>query len=143
VPTNSIDFILTDPPYLVNYRDRNGRSIQNDVQTDWLRPAMREAYRVLKHGLGMFVGSWFSGFVVEHYTLAVAEDAITYDWRSVWFFSAVVFAVVLIVFCSRSPKTRRVRMFLLPRNLPSIHYLNSDLWVLDGGQNRDIIVSKA
>jgi DNA modification methylase len=48
MPANSIDFILTDPPYLVNYRDRNGRSIQNDFNTDWLRPAMREAYRVLK-----------------------------------------------------------------------------------------------
>ncbi|MGF7183183.1 DNA methyltransferase [Tunturiibacter psychrotolerans] len=48
MPANSIDFILTDPPYLVNYRDRNGRSIQNDTNADWLRPAMREAYRVLK-----------------------------------------------------------------------------------------------
>jgi site-specific DNA-methyltransferase (adenine-specific) len=48
MPANSIDFILTDPPYLVNYRDRNGRSIQNDANTNWLRPAMREAYRVLK-----------------------------------------------------------------------------------------------
>ena len=45
---NSVDFILTDPPYLVNYRDRSGRSIQNDVNADWLKPAMREAYRVLK-----------------------------------------------------------------------------------------------
>ena len=36
MPANSVDFILTDPPYLVNYRDRSGRSIQN------------EAYRVLK-----------------------------------------------------------------------------------------------
>ncbi len=30
LPAGSIDFILTDPPYLVNYRDRDGRSIQND-----------------------------------------------------------------------------------------------------------------
>lgn len=45
---NSVDFILTDPPYLVNYRDRNGRSIHNDVNSDWLRPAMVEAFRVLK-----------------------------------------------------------------------------------------------
>jgi site-specific DNA-methyltransferase (adenine-specific) len=44
----SVDFILTDPPYLVNYRDRRGRSIDNDVNTDWLKPAMAEAYRVLK-----------------------------------------------------------------------------------------------
>ena len=48
MPANSVDFILTDPPYLVNYRDRDGRTIQNDAKSDWLKPAMREAYRVLK-----------------------------------------------------------------------------------------------
>jgi DNA modification methylase len=48
MPSHSVDFILTDPPYLVNYRDREGRSIQNDVHSDWLKPAMAEAYRVLK-----------------------------------------------------------------------------------------------
>ncbi len=31
MPANSADFILTDPPYLVNYRDRDGRTIQNDA----------------------------------------------------------------------------------------------------------------
>lgn len=48
LPANSVDFILTDPPYLVNYKDREGRSIRNDIQADWLRPAFAEAYRVLK-----------------------------------------------------------------------------------------------
>jgi DNA modification methylase len=48
IPANSVDFILTDPPYLVNYRDRSGRTIQNDVDESWLKPAMQEAYRVLK-----------------------------------------------------------------------------------------------
>ena len=48
LPANSMDFILTDPPYLVNYRDRSGRSVPNDADDSWLRPAMREAYRVLK-----------------------------------------------------------------------------------------------
>jgi site-specific DNA-methyltransferase (adenine-specific) len=48
LPGNSVDFILTDPPYLVNYQDRNGRSIRNDANSNWLQPAMREAYRVLK-----------------------------------------------------------------------------------------------
>jgi DNA modification methylase len=48
MPANSIDFIITDPPYLMNCRDRNGRSIQNDTNTDWLQPAMCKAYRVLK-----------------------------------------------------------------------------------------------
>ncbi len=48
MPANSVDFILTDPPYLVNYRDRDGRSIRNDTDDTWLKPAMAEAYRVLK-----------------------------------------------------------------------------------------------
>jgi DNA modification methylase len=48
MPANSVDFILTDPPYLVNFCDRRGRTIQNDVNADWLKPAMAEAYRVLK-----------------------------------------------------------------------------------------------
>jgi site-specific DNA-methyltransferase (adenine-specific) len=48
MPANSVDFILTDPPYLVNYRDRDGRTILNDSKVDWLKPAMCEAYRVLK-----------------------------------------------------------------------------------------------
>ncbi len=48
LPAGSIDFILTDPPYLVNYRDRDGSSIQNDNNADWLKPAFKEAYRVLR-----------------------------------------------------------------------------------------------
>jgi site-specific DNA-methyltransferase (adenine-specific) len=48
MPANSVDFILTDPPYLVNYRDRSGRTIHNDVDESWLKPAMKEAFRVLK-----------------------------------------------------------------------------------------------
>jgi site-specific DNA-methyltransferase (adenine-specific) len=48
MPANSVDFILTDPPYLVNFRDRTGRTLQNDTNANWLKPAMAEAYRVLK-----------------------------------------------------------------------------------------------
>jgi adenine-specific DNA-methyltransferase len=48
VPTNHVDFVLTDPPYLVGYKDRTGRSIKNDVESDWLKPAFREVFRVLK-----------------------------------------------------------------------------------------------
>ena len=48
MPAASVDFILTDPPYLVNYRDRFGRTLHNDTDADWLKPAMAEAYRVLK-----------------------------------------------------------------------------------------------
>ena len=48
MPWASADFILTDPPYLVNYRDRSGRSIANDNDDAWLKPAFRQMHRVLR-----------------------------------------------------------------------------------------------
>jgi hypothetical protein len=44
----SVDFVLTDPPYLIDYQDRAGRSVANDDNTSWLRPAFAQIYRVLK-----------------------------------------------------------------------------------------------
>lgn len=38
MPDGTADFVLTDPPYLVGYRDRQGRTIQNDTRADWLAP---------------------------------------------------------------------------------------------------------
>jgi site-specific DNA-methyltransferase (adenine-specific) len=48
LPSESVDFILTDPPYLVNYRDRSGRRVRNDGDDRWLHPAFAEMYRVMK-----------------------------------------------------------------------------------------------
>jgi DNA modification methylase len=49
MPWASVDFILTDPPYLVNYRDRSGRSVANDANDGaWLKPAFRQMHRVLR-----------------------------------------------------------------------------------------------
>jgi site-specific DNA-methyltransferase (adenine-specific) len=45
---DSIDLIVTDPPYLVNYKDRTGRSLVNDVNDEWLAPAFAQMFRVLK-----------------------------------------------------------------------------------------------
>ena len=44
----SIDFVLTDPPYITNYRDRSGRTVANDDNDRWLDPAFAEIYRLLK-----------------------------------------------------------------------------------------------
>ncbi|CAB5495112.1 hypothetical protein AZO1586R_183, partial [Bathymodiolus azoricus thioautotrophic gill symbiont] len=51
LPDNSVQMILTDPPYLVNYKDRLGRSVANDMasNSDWLIPAFNEMYRVLEN----------------------------------------------------------------------------------------------
>jgi adenine-specific DNA-methyltransferase len=48
MPAASVDFILTDPPYLVNYRSRDGRAIHNDVDNRWLKPSFVQAHRVLR-----------------------------------------------------------------------------------------------
>lgn len=47
-PDRCVDFILTDPPYLVNYKDRSGRSIANDQTDEWLQPAFQQLHRVLR-----------------------------------------------------------------------------------------------
>lgn len=46
----SVDFVLTDPPYLVDYHDRQGRSLAGDNDGQWLKPAFAQIYRVLKAG---------------------------------------------------------------------------------------------
>jgi adenine-specific DNA-methyltransferase len=48
MPEASVDCVLTDPPYLVNYTSRDGRSVANDNRSEWVMPAFREMYRVLK-----------------------------------------------------------------------------------------------
>jgi len=45
---NSVDLVLTDPPYLINYQSRDGRRIAGDSNDNWLLPAFSEAFRVLK-----------------------------------------------------------------------------------------------
>jgi site-specific DNA-methyltransferase (adenine-specific) len=44
----SVDFVLTDPPYLVGYVSRDGRRIEGDADGRWLEPAFAELYRVLR-----------------------------------------------------------------------------------------------
>ena len=44
----SVDFILTDPPYICRYRDSTGRTVANDDNGRWLEPAFAEMFRLLK-----------------------------------------------------------------------------------------------
>lgn len=73
-PGGSVDFILTDPPYLVRYRDRRGRTVANDDDDAWLKPAFAEMHRVLKPG----------GFVVSFYGWN-RVDAFMDAWRQAGF----------------------------------------------------------
>lgn len=62
----SVNFILTDPPYLANYRSRDGRTVPNDDNDTWLMPAFAQMYRVLKH----------NGFCVSFYGWPQADKFI-------------------------------------------------------------------
>ncbi|MCK1449602.1 DNA methylase [Bradyrhizobium sp. 35] len=66
---SSVDFILTDPPYLCRYQSRDGQTIANDDRDDWLMPAFAEMHRLLKPGslclsfygwnaADKFIGAW-------------------------------------------------------------------------------------
>lgn len=48
LPSESADFCLTDPPYLVNFCDRAGRTLAGDRTGEWLKPAFAEVFRLLK-----------------------------------------------------------------------------------------------
>lgn len=74
IPYRSIDFILTDPPYVTHYRARDGRTVANDDNDRWLKPAFAEMHRVLKPG----------GFCVSFYGWSKADRFIA-AWREAGF----------------------------------------------------------
>jgi site-specific DNA-methyltransferase (adenine-specific) len=48
LPEKCVNFILTDPPYVVKYKSRDGHRIINDDNDAWLQPAYTEMYRILE-----------------------------------------------------------------------------------------------
>lgn len=69
LPGSSVDLIVTDPPYLVRYRDRSGRTLANDDKPDAVLSSYAEMFRVLKSGrycitfcgwtaIDRFAGAW-------------------------------------------------------------------------------------
>jgi adenine-specific DNA-methyltransferase len=48
IASESIDLVLTDPPYLVSYRDRSGRTVANDSEPENVLGAFDDLHRVLK-----------------------------------------------------------------------------------------------
>lgn len=72
MPGESIDFVLTDPPYLVGYAGRwdgDRRTIAGDADPSWLAPCFHQIYRVMKPDTfcvsfygwphaDLFVGRW-------------------------------------------------------------------------------------
>ncbi len=63
-----------------------------------LRAAAQGLITFITYGVGMFVGSWVSGAVVEHYTLANGLNGTAHEWRPIWLVSAGASAAVMVLF---------------------------------------------
>jgi nucleoside transporter len=79
-----------------------------------LRAAAQGLITLMTYGIGMLVGSWLSGRVVDMYARVTTAGNAGHDWRSIWLCSAGCAGVVLIAFLvsfketgDRSPQADR------------------------------------
>jgi adenine-specific DNA-methyltransferase len=101
IPEESVDCIVTDPPYLCHFQDRNGRRVINDDRDEWLEPAFTQMYRVLKpdrfcvsfygwHKVDAFFAAWKAagfhpvGHVVFVKRYASKERYVAYSHESAY-----------------------------------------------------------
>ena len=63
-----------------------------------LRAAAQGLITLITYGLGMLVGSWLSGAVVDHYAHSTVLGAVEHNWRAIWLFSATCSGLVLVLF---------------------------------------------
>lgn len=82
MPDHSIDLILTDPPYLVGYRDRDGRTVANDQNPDGVLPAFPEMYRVLRDDSYMIL--FCGGTAIDRFSAAWTQAGFRTVGQIVW-----------------------------------------------------------
>ncbi len=72
-----------------------GRMYVDKHATVDIRGAAQGFHAFVTLGAGMFVGSWLSGQVAQHYT---SVDGATHAWQNIWLVPAVMSAVLIFVF---------------------------------------------
>ena len=60
---------------------------------DKIKNAAQGLFTFATYGVGMFIGTWFSGFTTDYYT----TDGV-HNWQSIWFVPVYIAAAVLIYF---------------------------------------------
>ena len=63
-----------------------------------LRAAAQGLITFITYGVGMFVGSWASGAVVEHYAMPAAFGAPGHAWTPIWLIAAGASLMALVFF---------------------------------------------
>ena len=63
-----------------------------------IRAAAQGLIAFVTLGVGLFIGSWASGKVVDAYALTGANGVASHDWQSIWMVPAIGAAVILVIF---------------------------------------------
>jgi adenine-specific DNA-methyltransferase len=110
MPPQSVDLVVTDPPYAAHYRDRQGRTVANDDNTSWLKPAFSQVARVLKNN--RFCVSFYGWHQAEKFLLA---------WKAAGLRPVGHFVWVKFYHSNANPrytKARHESAYLLAKGLP-------------------------
>ena len=63
-----------------------------------IRAAAQGFYTLITQGLGLLVGSWVSGHVVDMYSRTTPAGTVVHDWHAIWLVPATMAVVVLVLF---------------------------------------------
>jgi len=63
-----------------------------------LRAAAQGLIYFITYGIGMFVGSWICGRVVDFYAQAASAGGASHNWFSIWMVPAIASGAVLLFF---------------------------------------------
>ena len=58
-----------------------------------IKNAAQGLFTFATYGVGMFIGTWFSGFIVDQHKITDGHD-----WKGIWFVPAMIAAAVLVYF---------------------------------------------
>ena len=110
LPDASVDMVLTDPPYLVRYTDRGGRSIVNDDNSRWIFPAFAEIFRVMKPD--SYCVSFYGWSKLSRFLTAWQEIGFRPFGHFVW--------VKHYASCTRHTKMKHEQAYLLAKGNPPL-----------------------
>jgi len=73
-----------------------GRMYVDKRASEKIRGAAQGLHALVTLGIGMFIGSWLSGIVVEYF--AIKGETTTYNWMAIWLIPAVLSLILMVLF---------------------------------------------
>ncbi len=64
-----------------------------------IKNAAQGLFTFATYGVGMFIGTWFSGVIVDKYAIINEQTkVVTHNWTNIWYAPAIIAAFVLVYF---------------------------------------------